>query len=147
MSKSKIVGDIGARVVKQKIFKSASKKIPGINFLSVVEEVTSAIKEYSIIVQEEKTKRVAIKSQRDYLIEEIKSKKEIILTYLEKSYDERASILKKQFEIVDKAIDSNNIEMLQVGLGAVIKVLENSPLSDFNEFKSLYDNPNKQIDI
>jgi len=112
MSKSKIVGDIGARVVKQKIFKSASKKIPGINFLSVVEEVTSAIKEYSIIVQEEKTKRVAIKSQRDYLIEEIKSKKEIILTYLEKSYDERASILKKQFEIVDKAIDSNNIEML-----------------------------------
>ena len=125
----------------------AMKAIPFADVANVAIEMTTTMKDYLLLCEVEHTKRDKIRAQRDIVIEEIRSKKEIILDYLDKSYKERSVILRKQFEVIDKALESENLDMLQVGLGAVIKVVETSPLVDFKQFSQDYNDASKVIDI
>ena len=134
-------------LIKKLVKKVPLKAIPFVEFANATGEVITSFKDFLILYEEEHTKRDKIRAQRDVVIEEIRSKKEIILDFLDKSYNERAGILRKQFEVIDKALESDNLDMLQVGLGAVIKVVETSPLVDFKQFSQDYNDASKVIDI
>ena len=138
----------GKNVMMKKVTgKTIAKNIPVLNVMEVVKEITVAAKEYAIVCEQEDTKRIEIGKQRDCIIENIRSRKEVILRALDKVYDERAETLKKQFDVIDYALDNDNIEILQVGLGAVIKLVETSPIANFKQFSLDYNDPNKVIDI
>jgi hypothetical protein len=75
----------------------------------------------------QKTKRKDIESKRDIMVEKIKSQKEMLLSYLEKSFDERKDNFAKLFSLVDNAIENNNMQQLALGLDSINKLADSSP--------------------
>jgi len=75
----------------------------------------------------QETKRTEIRVKRDEIVKEIQSKKEIILTYLNKSFDERKENFAKLFSVVDNAIANNNTQQLAIGLDSINKLAAESP--------------------
>lgn len=137
----------GNTLAKKAVGKAGNKAVPVLNIAEVVKEITAAAKEFAIICEQEETKRVAIKSHRDVQIANINAQKIIILKVLESSCEERRLVIEKEFEVIDKALLDGNIEMLQTGLGAVVKVIESSPIANFGEFSALYNDNTKVIEI
>ena len=83
--------------------------------------------------EEQETKREEIRAMRDVSIARIHALKESVQLYLEKSFDERKDLFNKQFECVNKALESGNVEMLAASLSAINELAASSP------FKSLAD--------
>ena len=84
----------------------------------------------------QKTKRKAIEAQRDIIVEQIKSNKEIILYTLEKTFDEREKMFRKYFEVIDDALSKNNIQQLQLGLGSINQLAATSPFKSLENIES-----------
>lgn len=84
----------------------------------------------------QKTKRKTIEAQRDIIVSNIQSQKEIILSYLEKSFDERKENFSKFFAVVDHAIANNNMEQLAMGMNAINNLAASSPFKDLASIES-----------
>jgi len=78
----------------------------------------------------QKTKRKEIEAKRDIIVSNIQSQKEIILAYLDKSFDERKENFAKLFEVVDNAMESNNLKQLAMGLDSINKLATSSPFKE-----------------
>lgn len=80
-----------------------------------------------------KTERKRIQANREVILKQIEATKAVLMEYLNRSFDERASIFKKDFEIIDAAIANNNMETLALMLQGVNTLAAQSP------FKALVD--------
>ena len=83
-----------------------------------------------LLCETEKTKREAIRANHDIAIERIRQSADIIRTYLDRSFDERAQIFNKQFEVVDEALRTGNMQMLDTGLNHINELAKQSPFKD-----------------
>lgn len=79
------------------------------------------------------TERERIQKDKETALAQIEATKAVLMTYLNRSFDERASIFKKDFEAIDAAIANNNMEALALMLQSVNTLAAQSP------FKALVD--------
>lgn len=79
------------------------------------------------------TERVRIQAEKVAALKKIEATRDLLMTYLNKSFDERAAIFKKDFESIDTAIANNNMEALAIMVQSVNTLAAQSP------FKSLVD--------
>jgi hypothetical protein len=100
------------------------------NFVTMAGEVQK-------FTEVQKTKRKDIEAKRDIIVERIKSQKEIILSYLEKTFDERKENFSKLFSIVDNAIENNNIQQLALSLDSINKLADSSPFKALASIESV----------
>ena len=79
----------------------------------------------------------------DLEIEQLRLKKEVLLTEMEKRHElynkifteifvERRMAIQKYFEIIDKGLAENNRELISMGLSHLSQVVMTSPFSDIN---------------
>jgi hypothetical protein len=101
---------------------------------NMVNDMLNMAGEVAKFSEVQKTKRKEIEAKRDIIVEKIHSQKEIILSYLDKSFDERRENFSKLFSLVDNAITNNNIQQLAMGLDSINKLAASSP---FKELASL----------
>lgn len=80
-----------------------------------------------------KTERKRIQDDKEKALAQIKATKDVLMTYLNRSFDERAMIFKKDFETIDTAIANNNMEALAITVQSVNTLAAQSP------FKALVD--------
>ena len=80
-----------------------------------------------------RTERERIKANKKVALAQIEATKAVLMDYLNRSFDERTSIFKKDFEAIDAAIANNNMEALALMLQSVNMLAAQSP------FKSLVD--------
>lgn len=99
------------------------------NLVKMAEDVTK-------FCEVQKTKRKEIEAIRDIVVSKIQSQKEIILTYLEKSFDERKDNFSKFFAIIDDAIAKDNMQQLAMGLDSVNKLAATSPFKALASIES-----------
>ncbi len=85
------------------------------------------------VMEANKTERERIEKDKITALAQIEATKAILMNYLNRSFDERASIFKKDFEAIDAAIANNNMEALALMLQSVNTLAAQSP------FKSLVD--------
>ncbi|BAQ64737.1 hypothetical protein [Geminocystis sp. NIES-3709] len=96
----------------------------------VFDEMIEVIKEYLKTREIEETKRVEIKAIENITIQEIKAKREILIKYLELSFDERSNNFKRLFDTVDSAISSHDNQVLALTLHSIIELAKSSPFKD-----------------
>ena len=77
--------------------------------------------------EQQKTVRKDIEAKRDSDIARIQAQKEIIMIYLEKSFDERKENFSKLFQVIDHAIANNNMQQLAMGLDSINQLAASSP--------------------
>ena len=85
------------------------------------------------VKESNKTERKRIQDDKEKALAQIKATKDVFMTYLNRSFDERAMIFKKDFEAIDTAIANNNMEALAITVQSVNTLAAQSP------FKALVD--------
>jgi hypothetical protein len=96
----------------------------------VFDEIMEVIKEYLNIREIEETKRREIEAIENITIQEIKTKREILIKYLELSFDERSNNFKRLFDTVDSAVSSHDNQTLALTLNSIVELAKSSPFKD-----------------
>lgn len=117
--------------------------------MHAINTLSDVAKETIKYAEEQETKREEIRAMRDASIAHINALKESVKFYLEKSFDERKDLFDKQFESVNKALESGNVEMLAVSLSAINELAASSPFKSLSDVASVQKNltSNEEWDI
>jgi hypothetical protein len=81
------------------------------------------------------TKRMGIAAERDVAIANIRAQREVLQAYLARAFDERAENFSRLFDVVDSALDTNNMQALAMGLDSVVKLAASSPFKDLRSIE------------
>jgi len=92
------------------------------------------------VTEEEKTKRVNISAMRDVEIEKIQAQKEVLKTYLEGIFSERRYMIEEMFDKLDKGIENNNLELIQMSMSSIVSIAQESPLKQVESLMSDFQN-------
>ena len=136
-------GDKKINNVKRQLMTSA-------DVLSCIKELCQSAIEAVKYCELQETEREQIRSIRDQNIEIIRSQRELIMHYLDRSFDERKMLFDRHFTIVDEAIKTGNNQLLAIELQQINELANSSPFKALSDMKSLQDTlskPGSIIDI
>lgn len=102
----------------------------------VLKELVTMAGEVSKFTEVQKTKRKEIEAERDIYVSKINAQKEVMLAYLDKSFDERRGNFEKLFKVVDHALTTNNMQELALGLDSINNLAMSSPFKDLASIES-----------
>ncbi len=78
-------------------------------------------------------------------IAEITTKYKSCQDFLEKSFGERDKALEKHYNILDRAIEKGDRELVLYALQGISGIVTKSPLSEFEKFVELYNDTSKPL--
>lgn len=110
-----------------------------------LKEIVSAYTQYKTIAQQEQTKRRGIDAWEKVATAKIDAQREFLMTYLDRSFDERSENFRAYFAVVDRAIASGNNEQLASALHSITELAKSSPFKDMANlasFQAALDDPN-----
>lgn len=89
----------------------------------------------------QETKRTEIVERANVQIEQIRAQKDFLMNYLQKTFDERHNIFCKEFEVLDKALETGNSAVLTQCLNSITALAQSSPFkaltaADFSSLQS-----------
>lgn len=99
------------------------------SFLSAINEMTSAWKEYKQVQAVEETKRAQILKDRDIAVTSIKEQAQLIRFALEKQFGERANNFSELFKQLDKGFENGDDKRIDVALNGIVELSKISPLA------------------
>lgn len=113
--------------------------------LSSPSEVLSTLKAFSEAATDavkfceiQETKRAEIRANTEVRIAQLRAQRDIVMDYLQRSFDERRYLFEQQFKVVDHALMTGNTEELAISLQSINDLAKSSP------FKALADIGNVQ---
>ncbi|MDJ0554943.1 MAG: hypothetical protein QNJ68_10955 [Microcoleaceae cyanobacterium MO_207.B10] len=118
----------------QKIFNNLDQFVTPTESL---ERIVEAYSEYMKIAEEEQTKRRGIQAWEKTTITKIQAQRDLLMEYLERSFDERANNFSQMFDVVDRAIATGNNEQLALILDSITKLAQSSPFKDLANLSSV----------
>ena len=77
-----------------------------------------------------RTERVRIRAAAEAELAHIHSVRDVLLTYLDRSFDERRHNFEKLFETLDRALEANQLGAVARTLEAVVALAAQSPFKD-----------------
>ena len=106
------------------------------------------VRENHRVTEEEETKRQNIAAMKEFEIEKIQAQKEVLKDYFEKTFAERKGNFDRMFEALDKGIENNNSELIQLSLASIVEIAKDSPLKQIESLRNDLHNPDvKAIEI
>ncbi|MEH2120375.1 hypothetical protein [Nostoc sp.] len=99
--------------------------------------VASAYTEYKLIAKQEQTNRREIEAWEKETITKINAQRELLMAYLDRSFDERAENFRALFVVVDNAIASGNNDQLALTLNSITEIAKSSPFKDLANLASV----------
>ncbi|MEF3077003.1 hypothetical protein V2P20_18405 [Methylobacter sp. Wu1] len=123
---------------KQLAIQGTKQVLNKVNPLDALNVIAGHVSEWQKVKEQEKTKRHAISAQRDILVQKIQADRDLFLEALRENYKERAVVYSKSFDMLDKAIESGQIEIAQLAMTGILEQIKNNPLPSFGEFKQSF---------
>lgn len=124
----------------------ATKK-PSMDFVRGVEafatpaqclnDVIQAWTDYLKVAEAEKTKRRNIEAWEQVTLAEIQTKRDFLIGYLDRSFDERTNNFQSLFQAVDRAMSSGNNQQLGLALHAIVELAKSSPFKDIADLSTV----------
>lgn len=121
--------------------------LPNLNPVESLEQMVSAYTDYFKIAEQEKTKRRDIEAWEKEAVNRINAQRDVVLTYLEHSFDERAENFRALFGVVDNALVSGNNEQLTLALNSITEIAKSNPFKDLanlNSVRAALNDPNHE---
>lgn len=107
-------------------------------------QVVRAYTDYLKVAEEEKTKRREIQAWEKTELAKIKAIRVSLITYLDKSFDERQKNFQMLFTLIDKAMETGDNKKLASLLDSLVELGKSSPfkdLADTTKVKAYLDDP------
>ena len=118
-----------------------------VNPTECLQQIVSAYTEYQIIAEQEKTERHKIDAWEKTTIAQINAQRDLLIAYLEQSFDERAKNFRVLFAVVDLALTSGNNEQLALTLNSITEIAKSCPfkeLANLASVRAALDNPDHE---
>jgi hypothetical protein len=113
-------------------------------------ELKASMGDYIRITQEEKTKRAEIKAWENIKIEEIRAKRDLFITYLDKAFTEREKSFDRLFDQADEAMRHGDAQQLGAILSSITELAKTTPfkdLVDYNKTKEIMSDPDHKWNL
>jgi len=130
--------------------KAGTRLMPVLNLATVVHDLYSYVAEYRKVKEQETTKRKTIEAWEKVILAKIKAQRDIVMEYLDKSFDERKQIFNALFDKLDRALARGDIEALTLILDSMVGLAKDSPLKILrtsDEIKAFLEDPNAKIEF
>lgn len=101
--------------------------------LQPIQEVMKDVFDYLKVAEQESTKRTEIVARKEVALEAIRSRRDIIMKAMEKTFDERALFIGKQFDLLDRAIASGDTQLASQCMLVMADVVKTSPFKAMQE--------------
>jgi hypothetical protein len=140
----------GGKALGKVVGATIAKGARAINLFAALEAIVGAYGDYKKVAGQETTKRKGIDAWRRVNLERIKTQREILLTYLERTFDERRANFEKYFEVMDSAIEAGQVEVVTKTLDSITQLAKTTPFKDIatvEQVRALLDAPGKDIDL
>jgi hypothetical protein len=109
-----------------------------------LQQMVSTYTDYLKVAEQEKTKRREIDAWEKETITKINAQRELLMAYLDRSFDERAENFRALFAVVDNAMPSagyayasGNNDQLALTLNSIIEIAKSSPFKDLANLASV----------
>lgn len=102
-----------------------------------LQQVIAAYEGYQKVANQERTKRRNIEACEKKTLAEIQMKRDLLIGYLERSFDERAKNFEALFQLVDQAIVSDDNHQLGSVLHAIVELAKTSPFKDLDSLSAV----------
>ena len=99
---------------------------------AVLDRLVVAVTQWQQVVETEQTKRRAITADECLWLAAIEADCRILMTYLDRSFDERAANFRELFGKLDRAMAGDGTEVADI-LGAITTLAMRSPFSDLKD--------------
>ena len=106
--------------------------IRGLDAMALATNVIDRVGEWVQLVQTETTKRTDITAWERTTVEEIRAKRDVLIAYLNRSFDERAENFRRLFDSLDAAIADRSEKVSEV-LGAITALAMKGPFADLKD--------------
>jgi hypothetical protein len=100
-------------------------------------KIVDGCSEYLKIAEQEKTKRRNIDRWENESLAKIQAQRDLLMEYLDRSFDERSENFRSLFRIVDQAIISGNNEQLAIALNTMTEISKSSPFKELSNLTSV----------
>jgi hypothetical protein len=97
---------------------------------------------YLKVVETEQTKRDEIEAWRQTTLADINLKRELVIGYLYRSFDERSQNFQSLFQTIDRALSTEDNHQLSLALDAIVHLANSSPFQDLSKVRAALNNPN-----
>lgn len=98
--------------------------------LSAVDDIIKMTGRVEMFREGQKTKRTAIEAEKEVALAKLDAQKELLMAYLDKTFDERKQNFKKYFDVIDDALAKGNTQQLAMGLNSINELAQSSPFKD-----------------
>ncbi len=117
--------------ISSDIFKTGFKGIASAGeALAVIDNIAQIAGEVQKFREVQETKRTAIEAERQAVISKIRAQRDLLIKYLDKTFDERKENFNKLFDVIDDALVKDNIQQLSIGLNSLNELAKSSPFKD-----------------
>lgn len=106
--------------------------IRGLDAMALATNVIDRVGEWVQLVQTQTTKRADIEAWERTTVEDIRAKREVLINYLNRSFDERAENFRRLFDSLDTAIADRSEKVSEV-LGAITALAMKGPFADLKD--------------
>lgn len=128
---------------------AGSQILTGLDAATVLNNVLAVAKEYAEVREVETTKRAQIEARKAVALAEIEARRELFITYLERSFDEREKNFAELFRALDAAMKSDAGQVAEI-LGAITTLAASSPFKDLHDpvaVRNALDDPNHEWEV
>ena len=126
-----------AKAAGRAFSKVAGKVVVAVNPVDVLRDITNAVSDYKKVKAQEQTKRRGIEAWESVTLETVRAKRDIMLKYLEASFDERRNNFDLLFVALDRALTSNQTDQLAPILQSIILLSQESPFKALTNSESV----------
>lgn len=102
-----------------------------------LERIVEACTDYMKIAEQEQTKQREIEAWEKTTIAKIKAQRDLLMEYLDRSFDQRAENFRQMFDLVDGAIATGNNQQLALTLDAIVVLANSSPFKEWASLSSV----------
>lgn len=114
----------------------AASKMPE-HVIQGITDCVNSVTDYLKIRESEQTKRVEIGARRDAAVAAIQAQKEMLLSVIQGTYNERALLIHENFKLLDKAIEKGDPALIGQFMGNIAGVAQSNALKQIGEASSM----------
>ncbi|AHJ74866.1 hypothetical protein [Kosakonia sacchari] len=126
--------------------KVAAKASP-LQAASAAKEIFDAWRDLQKYRAEQETVRHQITQQTEVQIARIQAQKEVLLQALNQDFALRQTSLTQTFAVLDKALETNNLDLLDKSLGAIVAITQQSSVVSLKSLHATLQDSRNVIDL
>lgn len=124
-----------------------TQTVEAINPAECLRQMVLACTEYMKVAETEQTKRREISAWEQTTIARINAQRDLLMVYLDCSFNERAENFRSLFCVVEQALTAGNNEQLALALNSITEIAKSSPfkeLANLNSVQAALDDPDHE---